>query len=135
MRHYFKGLSVIQVVVYIFYIALFITGIVGSVSYVKSLNSEEAVHIEYTGTEPVYLITIEVRQSHPATQIVDNISDKFNAITIELPVEKWYYDSVETGTILDNSFRTASFVTKGSLGSWKITVKSKETLNIDVGEK
>ena len=52
--------------------------------------------------------------------------DEMNAITIDIPVDKEYYDGVSIGTVIDNSFRTGSMVVSGSFGKWKITVKDKK---------
>jgi len=48
-----------------------------------------------------------------------------NDISIQIPVDKEYYDSVEIGETIADDFRMGSFVFKGSFGSWDITVEDK----------
>ena len=73
-----------------------------------------------------YIVTIEIKQEHHALDFENNIKDEMNAITIDIPVDKEYYDGVSVGTVIDNSFRTGSMVVSGSFGKWKITVKGKK---------
>lgn len=73
-----------------------------------------------------YIVTIEIKQEHHALDFENNIKDEMNAITIDIPVDKEYYDGVSIGTVIDNSFRTGSMVVSGSFGKWKITVKDKK---------
>lgn len=47
-------------------------------------------------------------------------------IMMQVPVDKEYYDSVEVGDKIDDSFRMGSLIMKGSFGSWKVTVDDKE---------
>ena len=49
-----------------------------------------------------------------------------NAIEIEIPVDKEYYDNVDVGDTINNDFRVGSMVMKGSFGSWDVTVKGKD---------
>ena len=48
-----------------------------------------------------------------------------NALEIPLPVDKEFYDSVDKGTVIDDSFRSGSFWMKGSIGNWEISVIDK----------
>lgn len=48
-----------------------------------------------------------------------------NAITMDVPVDKEYYDSLTIGQNIKDDFRMGSLVMKGSLGSWKVSVKDK----------
>ena len=47
-------------------------------------------------------------------------------ISIQIPVDKEYYDSIKVGDTIADDFRMGSLVTKGSFGSWDITVEDKE---------
>lgn len=73
-----------------------------------------------------YIITINIKQSHFTLDIGKHIKDKMNDIDIQIPVDKDFYDSVEVGTVLDDSFRVGSFWMEGSIGSWDIKVIDKE---------
>ena len=74
----------------------------------------------------VYVVTINVAQSHPFWDVGSNIKDDMNDVDIDIPVSKEFYDSVEIGTVLDDSFRMGSFIMSGSYGSWDITVSDKK---------
>lgn len=73
-----------------------------------------------------YIVVIEIKQEHHTLDFTNNIKDEMNAITIDIPVDKEYYDGVSVGTVIDDSFRTGSMVVSGSFGRWKITVKDKK---------
>lgn len=72
-----------------------------------------------------YVVTFEIKQTHYTLDLEQHMKDEMNAITIQIPVDKEYYDSVSVGTIIDDSFRMGSMVMKGSFGKWKVTVKDK----------
>ena len=72
-----------------------------------------------------YVVTFEIKQTHYTLDLEQHMKDEMNAITIQIPVDKEYYDSVSVGTIIDDSFRMGSLVMKGSFGKWKVTVKDK----------
>lgn len=48
-----------------------------------------------------------------------------NDLDIPIPVSKEFYDTVEKGTVIDDSFRMGSFIFKGSIGSWDVVVSDK----------
>lgn len=75
-----------------------------------------------------YVITFKIKQSHLTLDIGQHLKDEMNEITIQIPVDKEYYDTVEIGDVINDDFRMGSFIFKGSIGSWKITVKDKEIL-------
>lgn len=72
-----------------------------------------------------YVITFNIKQTHFTLDIGEHLKDAMNDISIEIPVDKEYYDSVEVGDTIDDSFRVGSFIWKGSFGNWKVTVESK----------
>ena len=73
-----------------------------------------------------YVITFNIKQTHFTLDIGEHLKDTMNDISIEIPVDKEYYDSVEVGDTIDDSFRMGSFIWKGSFGNWKVTVESKD---------
>ena len=73
-----------------------------------------------------YVITFNIKQTHFTLDIGEHLKDSMNDISIEIPVDKEYYDSVEVGDVIDDSFRMGSFIWKGSFGNWKVTVESKD---------
>ena len=73
-----------------------------------------------------YVVTFEIKQSHFSLDVTKHIKDAMNAIEIERPVDKEYYDNVDVGDTINNDFRVGSMVMKGSFGSWDVTVKGKD---------
>lgn len=73
-----------------------------------------------------YIIGIEIKQSHVFWDVSDNIKDEMNAIEIEIPVSKEYYDAVEIGTVINDDFRAGSLIMSNSIGSWDIKISNKE---------
>ena len=73
-----------------------------------------------------YMVTIEIKQSHFSFDISEHMKDKANAVEITIPVDKAFYNKVDEGTVIDDSFRAGSFWMKGSFGSWDIKVVDKE---------
>ena len=73
-----------------------------------------------------YVIAFNIKQTHFTLDIGEHLKDAMNDISIEIPVDKEYYDSVEVGDTIDDSFRVGSFIWKGSFGNWKVTVESKD---------
>ena len=70
-------------------------------------------------------MTLEIKQTHYTLDLEQHLKDEMNEITIQIPVDKEYYDSVSVGTVIDDSFRMGSMIMKGSFGKWKVTVKDK----------
>lgn len=75
-----------------------------------------------------YILTINIRQTHFSADINQHLKDAMNDISIQIPVDKEYFDSLEVGDVIDDSFRMGSFIFKGSLGNWKITVEDKDIM-------
>ena len=75
-----------------------------------------------------YVLTLNIKQVHYTLDITEHLKDSVNDLSIQIPVDKEYYDSVEVGDTIDDSFRMGSFIFKGSFGSWDITVENKEIL-------
>lgn len=73
-----------------------------------------------------YVICLNIKQSHFTLDISQHLKDEMNDITIEIPVDKEYFDSVEVGDVIDDSFRMGSLIFKGSWGNWNITVVDKD---------
>ena len=77
-----------------------------------------------SGTEK-YVVTFNIKQSHFTLDIRQHLKDEMNDISIQIPVDKEYYDSVEVGDVIADDFRMGSFIFKGSFGNWDITVEDK----------
>lgn len=88
--------------------------------------NEEILNTKIDNGLAKYVITFNIKQTHFTLDIGEHLKDAMNDISIEIPVDKEYYDSVEVGDTIDDSFRVGSFIWKGSFGNWKVTVESKE---------
>ena len=88
--------------------------------------NEEILNIKIDNGLAKYVITFNIKQTHFTLDIGEHLKDAMNDISIEIPVDKEYYDSVEVGDVIDDSFRMGSFIWKGSFGNWKVTVESKD---------
>ena len=73
-----------------------------------------------------YVVTLEIKQTHYTLDLEQHLKDEMNEITIQIPVDKEYYDSVSVGTVIDDSFRMGSMIMKGSFGKWNVIVKDKK---------
>lgn len=73
-----------------------------------------------------YILTINISQSHFTLDLSQHIKDAMNDINIQIPVDKEFYDSVEVGIVLDDSFRMGSLIMNGSFGNWDVTITGKE---------
>ena len=87
--------------------------------------NEEILDAKIDNNLAKYVITFNIKQTHFTLDIGEHLKDAMNDISIEIPVDKEYYDSVEVGDTIDDSFRVGSFIWKGSFGNWKVTVESK----------
>lgn len=73
-----------------------------------------------------YVLTLKIKQTHFTLDLDTHIKDSMNAIEIQIPVDKEYYDSLKVGTVIDDTFRVGSLVLYGSIGNWNIEVIDKE---------
>ena len=88
--------------------------------------NEEILDTKIDNNLAKYVIAFNIMQTHFTLDIGEHLKDAMNDISIEIPVDKEYYDSVEVGDTIDDSFRVGSFIWKGSFGNWKVTVESKD---------
>ena len=77
----------------------------------------------------VYIVELEISQSHFSLDLDDYLKDSMNEITIPIQVSEEYYYSVEEGDTLSDEFRVGSLLFKGSIGSWDIKVAQKQIVN------
>lgn len=99
---------------------------VDALSEQKEMLQNEVISIkEETGTAK-YVITLCIKQTHFTLDLKEHLKDSINEITIEIPVDKDYYDSVSIGDVINDEFRMGSLILHGSYGNWEITVTGKE---------
>lgn len=92
---------------------------------IESLN-EIVVSKKVEADTAKYIVTLKIKQVHYSLDLTEHIKDELNEVSIQIPVDKEFYDTVAVGDVIDDSFRMGSLLAKGSAGKWKITVKNKE---------
>lgn len=92
---------------------------------ISELNNSVIEWKEENGTAK-YILTLEIKQSHFTLDISEHLKDSMNAIKIQIPVDKEYYDSIEVGQNIADEFRMGSLVFKGTFGNFKVEVIEKE---------
>jgi hypothetical protein len=75
-----------------------------------------------------YVVVLEISQSHITLDLGTMLKDSMNKIEFPIAVSPEYYYSVEPGTVVNDDFRMGSLIMKGSIGSWKITIKTKQII-------
>lgn len=71
-------------------------------------EAQKEFEIEHYGIEDgetKYFVTINIAQSHFTLDLMEHLKDSMNDVNIEIMVDKDYYDSVEIGENLEDSFR------------------------------
>ena len=92
----------------------------------RDVLKSEIVDIKVENGTAKYIVTFNIKQSHFTLDLSEHMKDEMNDISIQIPVDKEYYDSVEVGDTIADDFRMGSLVMKGSFGNWDITVEDKE---------
>ena len=92
---------------------------------VDELTTTRNYLLENDGATVHYVIELKISQTHFGS-FDDMLKDTMNTITLPIEVSESFYYSVEKGDTLSNEFRVGSFIMKGSIGSWDITVKDKQ---------
>ena len=92
----------------------------------RDVLKSEIADIKVENGTAKYVVTFNIKQSHFTLDLSEHMKDEMNDISIQIPVDKEYYDSVEVGDTIADDFRMGSLVMKGSFGNWDITVEDKE---------
>lgn len=80
------------------------------------------------GDKPLYILTLELSQSHFTLDISEHVKDAMNAIEFDIPVDKDFYNNVKIGDEILDDFRMGSFIMNGSFGDWEMEVKQKKVI-------
>lgn len=91
----------------------------------RNVLVNEITDIKIENGTAKYIVTFNIKQSHFTLDINQHLKDEFNDISIQIPVDKEYYDNVEIGDTIADDFRMGSLIFKGSFGNWRITVEDK----------
>lgn len=94
-----------------------------------SLTVLTAVHAEPT-TEYRYVVTLELKQVHYSLDLWKHAKDAANKTTLQIPVDKQFFDEVSIGSRLNDEWRVGSMILNGSFGKWRVTVTDKKVVQI-----
>ena len=78
------------------------------------------------GYEPSYILTLEIKQTTYTLDIGEHIKNSINAISMQIPVSKKFYNSVKIGTRISDDFKYGSLVFNGDFSELRVTVKDKQ---------
>ena len=92
----------------------------------RDLLKSEIVDIKVENGTAKYIVTFNIKQNHFTLDLSEHMKDEMNDISIQIPVDKDYYDSVNIGDTIADDFRMGSLIMKGSFGNWDVTVENKE---------
>lgn len=91
---------------------------------VSNLRTEKsAFSSEY---EPVYLLTLEIKQSTFTLDLAEHAKNAINAITLQIPVSYTFYNKVSIGQNISEEFKYGSLILNGDFSKLKVKVKNKE---------
>ena len=99
---------------------------ISELEYQRDLLKSEIVDIKVENGTAKYIVTFNIKQNHFTLDLSEHMKDEMNDISIQIPVDKDYYDSVNIGDTITDDFRMGSLIMKGSFGNWDITVENKE---------
>ena len=91
---------------------------------VSELRSEKSAFT--SGYEPVYLLTLEIKQSTFTLDLAEHAKNVINAITLQIPVSYKFYNKVSIGQNISEEFKYGSLILNGDFSKLKVKVKNKE---------
>ncbi len=103
-------------------------GQTNDVSKASSAPSAPSIPSPKPEYRTVYMVELDIRNSSFSLDLGKHIRNAMNAMQIEIPVDKKFYDAVKPNTEVAKSFKTASFIMKGSVSSIKVTCVRKWTV-------
>ena len=77
-------------------------------------------------SEPVYLLTLEIKQSTFTLNLAEHAKNAINAITLQIPVSYTFYNKVSIGQNISEEFKYGSLILNGDFSKLKVKVKNKE---------
>lgn len=91
---------------------------------VSDLRTEKSAFT--SDSEPVYLLTLEIKQSTFTLDIGEHAKNAMNAITLQIPVSYTFYNKVSIGQNISEEFKYGSLFLNGDFSKLKVKVKDKE---------
>lgn len=96
----------------------------GLTKEVSELRTEKSAFT--SGYEPVYLLTLEIKQSTFTLNLAEHAKNAMNAITLQIPVSYTFYNKVSIGQNISEEFKYGSLILNGDFSKLKVKVKDKE---------
>ena len=75
--------------------------------------------------EPKYIVKFQIKQGTFTLDIFAHIKNEINAIEVEIPVSKDYYDRLTIGQDITNAFKYGSLVINGDFSTLHMRVAGK----------
>ena len=91
---------------------------------VSNLRTEKSAFT--SGYEPIYLLTLEIKQSTFTLDLAEHAKNAINAITLQIPVSHTFYNKVSIGQNISEEFKYGSLILNGDFSKLKVKVKNKE---------
>ena len=91
---------------------------------VSNLRTEKSAFT--SGYEPVYLLTLEIKQSTFTLDLAEHATNAINAITLQIRVSYTFYNKVSIGQNISEEFKYGSLILNGDFSKLKVKVKNKE---------
>ena len=79
-----------------------------------------------SNSEPVYLLTLEIKQSTFTLNLAEHAKNVMNSITLQIPVSYTFYNKVSIGQNISEEFKYGSLILNGDFSKLKVKVKNKE---------
>jgi hypothetical protein len=103
--------------------SFWISGTIGD----TKLSVKDLPPVNPTADSSSCRVELELRQSHFNLSLSDHIKDAANAVKFDWDVPGDVYNNMKVGDdLIENGFRTGSFVMNGSVGNWHLKVLEKK---------
>ena len=99
---------------------------IASLEYQKAVLETDIRNLKVESGTAKYIVTFSITQKHMSLDMTEYLKDIMNELTIQIPVDKEYYDSLDIGDTIADDFRVGSLIMKGSFGNWDVRVENKE---------
>lgn len=90
---------------------------------IRDLENERRAY--QSGREPRYIVKFEIKQGTFTIDLGEHIKNNMNAIEVEFPVNKEFYNRLSIGQDLTDSFKWGSLVFDGDFSNLHMRVKAK----------
>ena len=97
------------------------------ISYLRSEASELETKINAyrSGRDVTYIVRFEIKQSTMTLDLMEHMKNDMNAVQIEIPVNKEFYNKVYVGQDISNTTKMGSLMMDGDFSTLHIKVINK----------